>query len=270
MEIAVKSAKVIFSLIVPAMLTTACGNNGSETRFNLIDLPDEKKVEVWIDDALFTSYIYPDHHKKPVLFPIKTASGKVITRSFPFDTIPGEHSDHIHHAAIRSIQGRDDSGSLDVVNEWRAPDGSVLLEAYTRFIFSAPGASRMIDRITTLQALNQEVIFKDNKEGMLAVGVVSALELPLGNYLSSEGLEGEEVWGTRARWMKLYGTMEDEKVSIIIFDHPDNVGYPACWQNRGDGLISANPLGQSVFQMESRCWILNWLPMNRSLSSSGY
>ena len=121
------------------------------------------------------------------------------------------------------------------------------LKSIPSFIFSAPGASRMIDRITTLQALNQEVIFKDNKEGMLAVGVVSALELPPGNYLSSEGLEGEEVWGTRARWMKLYGTMEDEKVSIIIFDHPDNVGYPACWQNRGDGLISANPLGQSVF-----------------------
>ena len=45
-----------------------------------------------------------------------------------------------------------------------------------------------------------------------------------GNYLSSEGLEGNDVWGTRAEWVKLYSTIEKEAVSITILDHPDNVG----------------------------------------------
>ena len=68
-----------------------------------------------------------------------------------------------------------------------------------------------------------------------------------GNYLSSEGIEGGDVWGTRARWMKLYSTMEGEKVAMVIFDHPDNVGYHTYWHARGYGLFAANPLGQEVF-----------------------
>lgn len=282
MEDLLKSVKAVFCLTVLAMAMISCGNKGSENKFKLIDLPENKKVEVWIDDDLFTSYFYPEQLKKPVLYPIKTASGKVITRGFPLETIPGERTDHPHHVGhwmnygdvngldfwnnssarpeedkqlygtivhkeVRSIQGRKGTGSLDVVNEWRTPDGDVLLEEHTRFIFTAEGNSRMIDRITTLQALSQEVRFKDNKEGMFAVRVAGAMELPSGNYLSSERIEGEDVWGTRARWMKLYGTMEGEKVSMVIFDHPDNVGYPTYWHARGYGLFSANPLGQAVF-----------------------
>ena len=300
------------------ILISGCGNSGAkakkeaadqpdETRFKLVELPDEKKVEVWVDGDLFTSYIYPEHIAKPVLYPLKTVSGKVLTRGFPLDTVPGERVDHPHHIGhwmnygdvngldfwnnseaipaedkhmygtifhkeVRNIQGRDDMGMLEVVNEWKTPDGIVLLEEQTRFIFSVKGNSRIIDRITTLQALNQEVSFKDNKEGMFAVRVTRAMELPSekpdifmdahgnptetkvldntgvnGKYLSSEGIEGGEVWGTRARWMKLHSTIDGENVAMVIFDHPDNVGYPTYWHARGYGLFAANPLGQSVF-----------------------
>ena len=68
-----------------------------------------------------------------------------------------------------------------------------------------------------------------------------------GNYLSSEGVEGEAVWATRAKWMKLYGEMNGEKIAIVIFDHPGNVGYPTYWHARGYGLFAANTLGQKVF-----------------------
>jgi hypothetical protein len=68
-----------------------------------------------------------------------------------------------------------------------------------------------------------------------------------GHYLSSEGIEGMDVWGKRAKWVALSGEVEGEKVSIVIFDHPDNVGYPTYWHARGYGLFSANPLGQSIF-----------------------
>jgi len=307
----------VLSLLLMVTIS-GCGNAGAKgkkestdqksgTRFKLVELPDEKKVEVWIDGDLFTAYIYPDHIAKPVLYPLKTASGKVLTRGFPLDTVPGERVDHPHHIGhwmnygdvngldfwnnstarpeedkhlygtifhkeVRNIQGRDDMGMLEVVNEWKSPDGVVLLEEQTRFIFSVQGNSRIIDRITTLQALNQEVSFKDNKEGMFAVRVTRAMELPTdkpdifmdahghptetkvldntgvnGNYLSSEGIEGGEVWGTRARWMELHSTMEGEKVAIVIFDHPDNVGYPTYWHAREYGLFAANPLGQAVF-----------------------
>ena len=68
-----------------------------------------------------------------------------------------------------------------------------------------------------------------------------------GNYESSEGVFGGEVWGTRAKWMKLGGELSGERVEIIILDHPNNPGYPTYWHARGYGLFAANPLGQEVF-----------------------
>jgi hypothetical protein len=284
-----------FALLVLAFFVFGCGQRAtqeSENIIRLMDLPGEKKVEVRVGDQLFTSYIYPDQLKKPVLYPIHTAGGMVINRGFPLEPRAGERTDHPHHVGlwmnygdvngldfwnnsaarpeadkhlygtivhkeVRSTQGKRDQGMLDVINEWLTPGGDVLLKEYTRFVFAAQQNSRTIDRITTLQALGREVSFKDNKEGMFALRVARPLELPsensgdlaeaCGNYVSSEGIQGADVWGTRARWMKLYSTIEDEKVTLVIFDHPDNVGYPTYWHARGYGLFAANPLGQAVF-----------------------
>lgn len=115
------------------------------------------------------------------------------------------------------------------------------------------------------------VLFQDNKEGAFAIRVTRELELPSekpvtltdahgnitdvkkmdntgvdGNYHSSEGIEGDEVWGTRARWMKLGGTVNGEQVSLVMIDHPDNAGYPTYWHARGYGLFAANTLGQKA------------------------
>jgi hypothetical protein len=285
----------IFSLLCLIYLLSGCGNKGtqkSETSIRLVDLPEMKKVEVWIGKQLFTSYIYPDQLKKPVLYPINTASGREISRGFPLHPREGERKDHPHHLGlwmnygdvngldfwnnssarpqedslrygtirhkeVRSTQGKEDEGMLDVVNEWLTPQGEILLREYTRFVFSAQENSRIIDRITTLEASGQEVSFADNKEGMFALRVSRSLELPTeksedladahGNYLSSEGIQGAAVWGTRARWMELYASLEEEQVALVIFDHPDNVGYPTYWHARGYGLFAANPLGQAVF-----------------------
>jgi hypothetical protein len=36
-------------------------------------------------------------------------------------------------------------------------------------------------------------------------------------------------------------------VTISIFDHPANPGFPTYWHARGYGLFAANPLGQKIF-----------------------
>jgi len=267
---------------------------------------DENRVDVHIDGQLFTSYMYPDNIAKPVLFPLKTLSGKTLTRGFPLESISGERVDHPHHVghwfnygdvngldfwnnseaipeakrsgygtiyheAITRMDDGQAQGELETLSTWKTPDGKPLLNEQTTFVFAQEGTTRSIERITTLTAI-ENVNFDDNKEGVVAIRVARALELPsdspaiftdaqgnptevkvlnndgvTGNYLSSEGLEGGDVWGTRAKWVKLYGEMQGEKVALAILDHPDNVGYPTYWHARGYGLFSANPLGQSVF-----------------------
>ena len=45
----------------------------------------------------------------------------------------------------------------------------------------------------------------------------------------------------------LSGKVDQEPITLVIFDHPQNIGFPTYWHARGYGLFAANPLGQEVF-----------------------
>jgi hypothetical protein len=178
----------------------------------------------------------------------------------------------IEHKAIASAKSGAGRGELSVNADWVLHDKSVLLKEETRFIFHALGEVRMIDRITTLTAQDKPVTFGESKEGVLGIRVRRELEDPKekgdtftdahgkptkvaamdtkgvsGAYLTSEGKVGGEAWGTRARWCALSGTVDDEPVSIVVFDHPKNPNHPTYWHARGYGLFAANGLGGQQF-----------------------
>jgi hypothetical protein len=262
-----------------------------------------KRVDVTIDGKPFTSYIWPSMLKKPVLYPLRTAKGTAITRGFPLDPRPGERVDHPHHVGlwlnhgdvngldfwnnsdaipaaqapkmgtiyhrrVLSTQSGADKGELTVETAWMTPDQKQLLRETTTFVFRGGADSRTIDRITTLTALDQKVVFKDSKEAFLGMRVRRELEQPAdkpevftdasgkatavpvldnkgvtGNYVSSEGKQGDAVWSTRGKWTLLGGSVDGEAITVAILDHPSNVGYPTHWHARGYGLFAANPLG---------------------------
>ena len=271
--------------------------------------PDEahRRVDVTVDGKPFTSYIWPDTLKKPVLYPLRSARGTLITRGWPMDPRPDEPMDHPHHVGlwlnygdvdgidywgnsdamkpedrphlgtirhrriVSSKSGRD-RGELQVESDWVRPDGTTAIHEKTQYVFRAGPDWRSIDRITALTAGDKPVVFNDTKEGMLGLRVAHALQMPsttpelytdahggatavkavnndgvTGMYLSSEGKKGDDVWGTRGRWVSLSGTVEGEPVTILILDHPQNPGHPTYWHARGYGLFAANPLGQKVF-----------------------
>jgi hypothetical protein len=47
--------------------------------------------------------------------------------------------------------------------------------------------------------------------------------------------------------MELIGIINNEKIALVMFDHPKNQSYPTYWHARGYGLFAANPLGWNVF-----------------------
>ena len=55
------------------------------------------------------------------------------------------------------------------------------------------------------------------------------------------------VWGKRAKWMQLSGIVDNDSISIIIFDHPDNVNHPPHWMARDYGLFGVNSLGSNLY-----------------------
>jgi hypothetical protein len=177
----------------------------------------------------------------------------------------------IVHRQIRDADSGRGEGSLEVSMDWVDHTGKVLLREDTRFVFHGGRGLRGVDRITTLTAVNGPVSLTDNKEGVLGLRVARTLEAPAtqaemftdasgrrttvavlsnegvnGKYFSSEGIEGDAVWGTRGRWNALSGAVEGEPVTIAMLDHPSNVGFPTYWHARGYGLFAANPLGQAA------------------------
>jgi len=172
-----------------------------------------RRVDVTIDGQPFTSYIWPDTLKKPVLYPLRTAKGTLVTRGFPLDPRKGERVDHPHHVGLwlnhGDVNGLDfwnnsdaikaadapkmgtifhrkvlearsgaDSGELAVETAWMTPDNKQLLKETTRFVFRGGADARTIDRTTTLTALDQKVVFKDSKEAFLGMRVTRELEQP--------------------------------------------------------------------------------------------
>src|SRR6516165_1298496 len=59
-----------------------------------------RRVDVLVEGQPFTSYIWPETLTKPVLYPVRTAQGTIVTRGFPLDPRPGERVDHPHHAGF--------------------------------------------------------------------------------------------------------------------------------------------------------------------------
>lgn len=178
----------------------------------------------------------------------------------------------IIHKSITGKKSEASSASLSTKEQWVRPDMKVLLNETTTFNFSVRGNDFIIDRITTLTATDTTVLFKDVKDGMFAIRVARELELPSkektsyvddkgnvttvpssnaadvsGMYYSSNGLKGDSVWSTKGTWVMLTGKKDGKNITIGMFDHPSNVGYPAYWHARGYGLFAVNPLGRKVF-----------------------
>lgn len=178
----------------------------------------------------------------------------------------------IKHVKVDKLSDGTGEGVMVTSESWTDSTGNELLSEHSEYHFIAKGSTRIIDRITTLTASGNTVTFKDTKEGMFGIRVARQLELPskedvtltdaqgnpttvkalsnegvTGNYISSEGIKGEAVWSTRARWMDLYGRIGDEKISLVVCDHPKNQSYPTYWHARGYGLFAANPLGAKDF-----------------------
>jgi len=183
-----------------------------------------------------------------------------------------ENGGVIQHTEITNLKGGKGSGTLAVKAVWLDPSGKALMQETTEFHFIPAKDGYMIDRITSLTATGGDISMPDTKEGMFAIRMARQLELPsadkallldetlkpgtekasenrdvTGNYLSSEGVTGDAVWSTRARWMQLAGVIGNEKISVVICDHPSNPGYPTYWHARGYGLFSANPFGVKDF-----------------------
>jgi len=148
------------------------------------------RIEIFVGGEPFTTY-YFQGYDKPVFFPLRAASGTIVTRGYPMiQDIPGEAKDHPHHKGLWLTHGdvngidfwgetptggkivhrkfevmSNDShcGVLRSKNDWMSHDGKRVLEEVREVkVYNLPDA-RMMDFNFKLSAVDGPVKFGDTK-----------------------------------------------------------------------------------------------------------
>ena len=247
---------------------------------------EPNQIAVAIDGKPFTVFhVGGANLNRPYLHPLRSASGKIVNRSFPAGQVAGETTDHPHHAGlfyghgdvngynywavqnvanpqppdsanfgrivldkVTSVKSGKESGSVDVVLTWLKPDGAPLLTETRRMTFYAHPELRIIDFDFDLAAI-ETAVFRDTKEGTFAMRMATVLEeTKTGKLRNAQGGEGEaNVWGKRSEWVDYSGAIDGERVGVVMMDYPGNPRHPTYWHSRGYGLHSINPFGVSDF-----------------------
>src|SRR5205814_561476 len=156
------------------------------------------RISIETDGKPFTDMFVGADTTKPYLWPLRAASGKVVTRAFPMDMVEGETRDHPHqrglwfsHGDVNGLdfwgnemsQHVDDGkrgrivlkkvgdlksgkkmGSLSATFDWVDPQGKALLTESRTIVFYSNPTLRIMDFDINLRAL-EKVTFGDTKEG---------------------------------------------------------------------------------------------------------
>jgi len=173
-------------------------------------------ISVIIDGKPFTTLYCGPETGKPYLHPLRAASGKIVTRGYPMENVPGETHDHPHQRGLwfshGNVNGYDfwsnepsqhdgkntrialknlakaaggkESGVIEATFDWNDPQGKTLLTESRTMTFYAVPARRVIDFDITLTPVEQ-VKFGDTKEGTFAIRLAPWLEEPTKQSLPS-------------------------------------------------------------------------------------
>ncbi|HUJ22115.1 MAG TPA: PmoA family protein [Bryobacteraceae bacterium] len=169
----------------------------------------EGHISVVIDNQPFTTLYYGHETAKPYLHPLRSASGKIVTRGYPMENVAGESHDHPHHRglwfshgnvngydfwsnepsqhggknarivlkSIEDASGGKQSGRIQATFNWQDPQGKVLLTESRKMVFYSEPARRVVDFDITLTPAGR-VTFGDTKEGTFAIRLAPSLEEP--------------------------------------------------------------------------------------------
>jgi hypothetical protein len=242
--------------------------------------PGAGRISVEIDGKPYTDYFLSADGNKPYLYPLRTASGILVTRHFPMEEAAGETHDHPHHRGmffahgdisgvnfwateanikapnkgsmvlkkVVEAKGGAKSGTIKAVFDGLDPQGKPMMTE-TRTLRFYPGSElRIIDFEIRIEAL-RELKFVDTKEGTFGIRLATPLsEDKGGKMVNAEGAQTEKnVWGKQSPWVDYFGTLEGQTVGVAIMDNPSNPRHPTYWHARAYGLFAANPFGVRDF-----------------------
>lgn len=273
--------KIGLLTLLPAVLMFPTATVASEVSLKKTDVG----YEVLIDGKLFAGYV-TNFQGTPIVWPIIGPNGHRMTRDFPMEKRRdgSEAHDHPHHRSLWFTHGEVNNANfwhlnkqkvvhqnflkaecdgktavLVTENFWLDEKDESLCSDERTLRFGMDGKLRYIDFDITVKAVQDEVVFKETKEGTFAVRVPGTVDVKAktrnsdwgGHIVNAEGHKDEDAWGKRSAWVDYYGPVEGETAGIAILNHPTSFRYPTFWHVRDYGLFAANPFGDHDFDKQN-------------------
>lgn len=228
--------------------------------------------EVRAGDEPFATVRLGGEDRTPTIFPLFAPGGRLVLRSFPFESREGETEDHPHHRGVwiahGDLDGHDfwhdpacrievressieNGDTIRFVADWVSPDGVVATETRTMRFSAAPGRHR-IDLDLEVVPVDGPRRFGDTKEGTIAMRLAPTMRVEgprsRGRLENAEGRRDAACWGRRSAFVLAEGPIGGRLVRVTMLDRRPGPDGPTFWHARNYGLLAANPFGSRAFE----------------------
>ena len=245
-----KLSTILFCLALPA--------------FSQVDIKhDGDRIFVAIDGKPFTTFFIGSDVPKPYLHPLRSATGKIVTRGFPMEKIEGEPADHQHQRGVffghmivngtnfwanefdykdknlgkvvlkevSAAKGGRKSGSIVASFNWINESGKLVLTEKRTMKFYSDPKLRVVDFDFVLIP-NGKVTFGDEKDGFFAIRLHPAFQ--------EEQIKGQPTVPGTGKMTNADGKQGEKAVW----------GQPSNWVDYV-GTLDGEPLGVAIFDHPS-------------------
>lgn len=248
-------------LLVILILTFFSGTAHSQNKVSAVK--NGPKIDISINNNLFTSYILSETEKYPFFFPVNAPSGASVTSMrnanyphhsslfFGCDKVnEGNYwQEGIERGQIVSLRADIlETGNDRVVIEneciWRRPGASAPIKDIRKITVTAPSKELyQIDFDIEMEMLMEVTIEKTNHSLFSGRMDPDLAVINGGTMINAEGEQGEKgTFGKPSPWIDCYGKRGQKTEGMAILQHPSNEWYPSPWFTRDYGFFSPTPM----------------------------
>lgn len=221
------------------------------------------KIDININNNLFTSYIFSLDEKYPFFFPVNGPSNGSVTSMrnanyphhsslfFGCDMVNGgnywqEGLDRGQIISLRADILPSDGTKVIIENEcvWRRPNANAPIKDIRKITITAPSKEMyQIDFEITMEMLLDVTIRKTNHSLFSGRMDPDLAVINGGKMINANGDEGEKgTFGKKSPWIDCNGKRGNNVEGMAIMQHPSNAWFPSPWFTRDYGFFSPTPM----------------------------
>ncbi|MBA7562544.1 hypothetical protein ES708_04196 [subsurface metagenome] len=250
-------------IILTAILVASLVGSKSLAQSKVTAVKTDSKIDILINNSLFTSYIYSQDEKYPFFYPVNGPSKASVTSIrngnyphhsslfFGCDKVNGGNYWQEGHNRGQIISLRADiieSGGEKIVIEdeciWKRSGANSPIKDVRRITITAPSDKMyQIDFDITLEMLMDVTILKTNHSLFSGRMDPDLAVINGGIMINAEGAKSEKgTFGQPSPWIDYSGERGKNIEGMTIMQHPSNKWYPSPWFTRDYGFFSPTPM----------------------------